>query len=75
MKSKKIIISILLVLLVIIGIEGMVAFRAEHRYYAAMLLSWKNFALIISAALAGFFPLRYVLKREKLSFKGLILNL
>ncbi len=75
MKSKKIIIGILLVLLVIIGIEGMIAFRAEHRYYGAMLLSWKNFALIISAALAGLFPLRYVLKREKLSFKGLILNL
>lgn len=74
MKSKKIVIIILLALLVIVGIEGMASFRSNHSYYGAMMLSWQNLALIASGALAARIPLSLVMSKTKLTFKRLIIG-
>lgn len=74
MKTKKIVIMLLLALLVIVGIEGMMSFWANHSYYGAMLFSRKNLGLILGSALAGWIPLAFITSQKKLTFKRLILG-
>ena len=75
MKLKKIVMRILLALLVIVGIEGMVGFWAEHSYYTQMILSRRNFALVGSAALCAWIPLAYLNSKKKLTLKRFVLGL
>ncbi len=66
-------IGILLAVLVIVGIEGMVAFWAEHSYYAGMIFSWRNLGLIASAALCAWIPFSYLKSKKKLTLKRFVI--
>ncbi len=75
MKLKKIVMGILLALLVIVGIEGMISFWAEHNYYAQMIFSRRNLGLLGSAALCAWIPLSYLNSKKKLTLKRFVLGL
>ena len=74
MNAKKIFILILFAVLLIVGFEGMSSFWWEHTYYKDMILSWKDFGLILSAWACGLIPALYM-NSKKLSLKKLIFSI
>ena len=75
MKLKKIVMGILFATLIIVGIEGMISFWENHSYYTAMILSWKNLALLLSSALAARIPISFITSKKKPTLKKLILGI
>jgi len=73
--SQKIFLVIMLVVLVVFWVEIYSEFIANHTYYNSMFASWENWKTVISAIVATWVPVLYLIINKKFSLKKFIIYL